>query len=225
LFQLEWLMKSRDMIDIDTDQIISNSSRNCVIFALRASRTRSVGAGPSASSARGCIPRRYVCERRAHDARRSGWREPVGKRHLMRDTVEGGRRQDADWSLIVRSLSRKGKMRLKARQPRQDQKRAIAAAGKHFIETKAARGRLIMPCGTSKSLTTFWIAKAIKASTTVAAVPSLGLSRQSVLIERANCSPRARCRAGFAYAATNASATLSATNLSARDMTPACAHR
>ena len=71
-------------------------------------------------------------------------------------------------------------MRLEARQPRQDQKRAIAAAKKHFVEKKAARGRMIMPCGTGKSLIAFWIAQSIKASTIVVAVPSLGLIRQSV---------------------------------------------
>jgi superfamily II DNA or RNA helicase len=108
--------------------------------------------------------------------------KPISKRHLMRDTVEIGldRWQAADWSLIVRSLKSKGKVRLKARQPRQDQKRAIAAAKKYFVEKKAARGRMIMPCGTGKSLTAFWIAEAIKAKNIVVAVPSLGLIRQSV---------------------------------------------
>src|SRR5262249_4977103 len=88
--------------------------------------------------------------------------------------------QSADWSPIVRSLKSKGKVRLKARQPRQDQKRAIAAAKKHFVENKAARGRMIMPCGTGQSLIAFWIAEAIKARIIVVAVPSLGLIRQSV---------------------------------------------
>src|SRR5262245_2711691 len=108
--------------------------------------------------------------------------KPISKRHLMRDTVAIGldRWQSADWSLIVRSLNSKGKVRLRARWPRRDQKRAIAAAKKHFVEKKAARGRMIMPCGTGKSLIAFWIAEAIKARTIVVAVPSLGLIRQSV---------------------------------------------
>jgi predicted helicase len=108
--------------------------------------------------------------------------KPISKRHLMRDTVEIGldRWRSADWSLIIRSLKSTRKVRLKARRPRQDQKRAIAAAKKHFVENKAARGRMIMPCGTGKSLIAFWIAETIKASTIVVAVPSLGLIRQSV---------------------------------------------
>jgi predicted helicase len=58
--------------------------------------------------------------------------------------------------------------------------RAIAAAENHFLRDKGSRGRLIMPCGTGKSLTAYWIAEALKAKTIVVAVPSLGLIRQSV---------------------------------------------
>jgi superfamily II DNA or RNA helicase len=108
--------------------------------------------------------------------------KPVSKRHLMRDTVEIGldRWMGADWALIVRSLNSRGPVRLEARHPRPDQRRASAAAKKHYIEKRAARGRMIMPCGTGKSLTAFWIARVIEARTIVVAVPSLGLIRQSV---------------------------------------------
>jgi predicted helicase len=106
---------------------------------------------------------------------------PVSKRHLMRDTVEIGldRWQSLDWGLIVGSL--KGKAaRPKVRHPRPHQVRAISAAKKHFIRDKAARGRLIMPCGTGKSLAAYWIAEALKARTILVAVPSLALIRQGV---------------------------------------------
>jgi superfamily II DNA or RNA helicase len=108
--------------------------------------------------------------------------KPVSKHHLLRDTREIGldRWQSADWSLIVRSLKSKREVRPAPRKPRPDQVRAIAAAKNHFLRNKAARGRLIMPCGTGKSLTAFWIAEALKANTIVVAVPSLGLIRQSV---------------------------------------------
>ena len=107
--------------------------------------------------------------------------KPISKRHLMRDTVEIGldRWQSADWALIVRSLKGKS-VRPQPRKPRPDQLRAITAAKKHFIRNKETRGRLIMPCGTGKSLIAFWIAEALKAKTIVVAVPSLGLIRQSV---------------------------------------------
>jgi predicted helicase len=79
--------------------------------------------------------------------------KPVSKRHLMRDTVEIGldRWMGADWALIVRSLNSRGAVRLEAHDPRPHQKRAIAAAKKHYIENRAARGRLIMPAARARA--------------------------------------------------------------------------
>src|SRR5262249_9202307 len=70
--------------------------------------------------------------------------------------------------------------RPKPRQPRPHQTAAISAAKAHFIKGSNTRGRLIMPCGTGKSLTAYWIADAFKARTILVAVPSLALIRQSV---------------------------------------------
>ena len=110
--------------------------------------------------------------------------KPVSKRHLMRNTVEIGLDRwqslnDEAWTLIVGSL--KGRStRPKARSPRPHQRAAISSAKAHFIGDKAARGRLIMPCGTGKSLAAYWIAEALRAKTVLVAVPSLALIRQSV---------------------------------------------
>jgi superfamily II DNA or RNA helicase len=110
--------------------------------------------------------------------------KPISKRHLMRNTTEIGLdrwqslNQEA-WSLILGRL--KGKSATpKARQPRPHQSAAISAAKNHFVRDGAARGRLIMPCGTGKSLTAYWIAEALKAKTILVAVPSLALVRQSL---------------------------------------------
>src|SRR5664280_708011 len=64
--------------------------------------------------------------------------------------------------------------------PRPHQRAAISAAITHFVRDGAARGRLIMPCGTGKSLTAYWIAEALKSKTILVAVPSLALIRQSL---------------------------------------------
>ena len=110
--------------------------------------------------------------------------KPVSKHHLMRNTVEIGldRWQSLDhetWRLIVGRL--KGRSaRPEPRSPRPHQRKAISAAKAHFVRDKAARGRLIMPCGTGKSLTAYWIAEALKAKTILVAVPSLALIRQSL---------------------------------------------
>ena len=113
--------------------------------------------------------------------------KPISKSHLYRNTVEIGfahwQSLDDDaasgWRSILGQL--KGLApRPKARSPRPHQLAAISAAKNHFIHDYAARGRLIMPCRTGKSLTAFWIAEALRAKTILVAVPSLALIRQSL---------------------------------------------
>jgi superfamily II DNA or RNA helicase len=110
--------------------------------------------------------------------------KPPGKHHLMRKTVEIGldrwRSLNHEiWSLIVGRL--KGRpAQPKPRSPMPHQRKAISAATDHFMRGEAARGRLIMPCGTGKSLTAFWIAQALDAQRVIVAVPSLALIRQTV---------------------------------------------
>jgi predicted helicase len=110
--------------------------------------------------------------------------KPVSKRHLMRNTTEIGLdrwqslHQEA-WRLIVGKLTGRSEAP-KARLPKPHQIAAITAARTHFVRDGAARGRLIMPCGTGKSLTAYWIAEALKAKLILVAVPSLALVRQSL---------------------------------------------
>ena len=110
--------------------------------------------------------------------------KPVSKRHLMRNTTEIGldRWQSLDheaWRLIAAKL-RGRSAKPEARSPRPHQRAAISAAKTHFVRDGASRGRLIMPCGTGKSLTAYWIGEALKAKTILVAVPSLALVRQSL---------------------------------------------
>ena len=60
------------------------------------------------------------------------------------------------------------------------QQRSISNAVKHFIKNKESRGKLILPCGSGKSLTGFWIAEKLKAKNIIVAVPSLALVRQTL---------------------------------------------
>lgn len=60
------------------------------------------------------------------------------------------------------------------------QKPAIRNAFKHFVTDKETRRKMIMPCGTGKSLTGFWIAQKLGAKRTVVAVPSLALVKQTL---------------------------------------------
>src|SRR5829696_5851108 len=108
----------------------------------------------------------------------------IRKRHLMGNTVEIGLDRfaaldETHWSLISAAL-RDRPARPEPRTPRRHQEQAVAAALHHYGQQQATRGRLIMPCGTGKSLTAFWIAEALDARNVLVAVPSLALVRQSL---------------------------------------------
>jgi len=68
----------------------------------------------------------------------------------------------------------------KALSPRPHQVKAIEKTIEYF-KTKE-RGKVIMPCGTGKSLTAFWIANELKAKSVLIAVPSLALLQQTLKV-------------------------------------------
>ena len=111
--------------------------------------------------------------------------KPVKKSHLMPNVREIGLEKwldisTEDWKRITK-VCRSNKLEPpKKRAPLKHQKAAIADTHKHFVTNKKKRGKLIMPCGTGKSLTAYWIAQSLKAKTIVVAVPSLALVRQSL---------------------------------------------
>jgi predicted helicase len=84
----------------------------------------------------------------------------------------------AGWRDILQTLKRGEPARPKRRRPKPHQKRAIAAAVKHFAHE--ARGRLKMACGTGKSLIGLRIARALKAGTILVVTPSLQLIQRAV---------------------------------------------
>jgi superfamily II DNA or RNA helicase len=85
----------------------------------------------------------------------------------------------AGWKRLKSALS-KAPTRPKKLNPMWHQKKAIKNASTHFIEEKQGRGKMIMPCGTGKSLTGFWIAQEFDAKLIVVAVPSLALVKQTL---------------------------------------------
>jgi predicted helicase len=93
----------------------------------------------------------------------------------------------ADWHGLgkeffaeARALAAHQPVELSARSPRPHQERAIEKAAAFFADPAQTRGKLIMPCGTGKSLTAFWIAQKLEAETILIAVPSLALMRQTL---------------------------------------------
>ena len=70
--------------------------------------------------------------------------------------------------------------RPRPRPPRDHQSKAIAAAVNYYAAPGQTRGKLIHPCGSGKSLTAYWIARALDARRVLIAVPSLALVRQTL---------------------------------------------
>ena len=66
------------------------------------------------------------------------------------------------------------------RNPRPHQHAAIVASKQYFLNDKNTRGKLIMPCGTGKSLTAYWITQTLASKATIIAVPSLALIKQTL---------------------------------------------
>lgn len=71
---------------------------------------------------------------------------------------------------------------LKPLKPHPHQKGAVKDGHHHYVIKRAKRGKLIMPCGSGKSLTAYWIAVKLDARRIVIAVPSLALIRQTLKV-------------------------------------------
>jgi superfamily II DNA or RNA helicase len=89
---------------------------------------------------------------------------------------------DAEFFARLRSSMERKATKPKPLSPRPHQVAAVGDAWKHFVTGKNSRGKLIMPCGTGKSLTAYWIAKELGSRRIVIAVPSLALIRQTLKV-------------------------------------------
>ena len=95
-------------------------------------------------------------------------------------TGEVWRNLDSDFFNQISSLIKHKPISLKPLNRRRHQIRAIENSINHFITENHSRGKMIMPCGTGKSMTAYWIAKELEAKNIIVAVPSLALIRQSL---------------------------------------------
>ena len=80
----------------------------------------------------------------------------------------------------VRKLLNNKAIKEKPFKPRKHQKKAVKQAVNHFIKEKNSRGKLIFPCGAGKSLTGYWLSEALESKSTLIAVPSLSLVKQTL---------------------------------------------
>jgi superfamily II DNA or RNA helicase len=109
---------------------------------------------------------------------------PIRKQRLLGVSEIGLREfeglDEVAWESIRRasSLGSRRAFAHKPRQPRPHQKAAVRAIAEH-LKTHD-RGRVLMACGTGKSLVGFWVQAALGAKQVVVAVPSLSLLNQTL---------------------------------------------
>lgn len=109
----------------------------------------------------------------------------IQKSHLMGSTVELGLQHwldinDAEWEQVLDVCRGNLLQPPEKRKPRKYQGLAIKKANEHFNVKKNKRGKLIMPCGTGKSLISYWVTQALNVKTIIVAVPSIALIKQSL---------------------------------------------
>ena len=64
--------------------------------------------------------------------------------------------------------------------PMEHQVKALKDSVDYFLDGNNSRGKLIFPCGAGKSLTGFWMTQELKSTSTLIAVPSLSLVKQTL---------------------------------------------
>lgn len=87
---------------------------------------------------------------------------------------------DEDFFDMIRNYFNNKKYIPTAYIPMEHQVKALKEAVAYFIDGKNTRGKLIFPCGAGKSLTGFWMTQELKSTSTLIAVPSLSLVKQTL---------------------------------------------
>ena len=116
--------------------------------------------------------------------------QPLKKRNLVRDKIgfellsdleELDQNQGEGWNRLRKSIKESRPLKPEPRSPKPYQLDAIEKTEIYFLKQSGnTRGKLIMPCGTGKSLTAFWISKTFNPKYILYLVPSLQLVKQTI---------------------------------------------
>ena len=96
---------------------------------------------------------------------------------LLSDTWES---LDEEFFSRAKAHLKGKKKKLVPFKPRAHQTKALKQADKYFNKENHTRGKLIFPCGAGKSLTGFWLTQKLASKSTLIAVPSLSLVKQTL---------------------------------------------
>ena len=106
--------------------------------------------------------------------------DDVKKKHISKLLADTWNKLDKDFFDRVRKYLNKEAYNPIPYYPRPHQENATNEAYNHFIKNQESRGKLIFPCGAGKSLTGFWMMEKLDSMSTVIAVPSLSLIKQTL---------------------------------------------
>jgi superfamily II DNA or RNA helicase len=106
--------------------------------------------------------------------------EKIETKPITTILVDTWQKLDKDFFDKARNFLNKEKYAPIAYKPKEHQIKAIKQALKHFVKENNTRGKLIFPCGSGKSLTGYWMTQELKSQSTIIAVPSLSLVKQTL---------------------------------------------
>ena len=106
--------------------------------------------------------------------------QKVQKKEIQEILADSWQLLDKAFFNNVRKLLNNKAVKEKPFKPRKHQKKAVKQALNHFVKENNDRGKLIFPCGAGKSLTGYWLSEALESKSTLIAVPSLSLVKQTL---------------------------------------------
>ena len=103
-----------------------------------------------------------------------------GRKNIGFINADEWRKLDQEFFDWCRARAKGQSLKLTPSQARPHQQKALDSAQVYFGQEGNHRGKLIFPCGAGKSLTGFWMLQQLKARSTLIAVPSLALVKQTL---------------------------------------------
>jgi len=119
----------------------------------------------------------YICTSAISTSRNF---DKVDKGNVIKIMSDSWEQLDEDFFKQVHILIDKKKIKIEPFKPREHQEKALKEAVQYFNKENHSRGKLIFPCGAGKSLTGFWFTQVLKSKSTLIAVPSLSLVKQTL---------------------------------------------
>ena len=119
-----------------------------------------------------------VCSPISQEPKKSNLMNKMGFA-LINEWEDLDKEKNKGWKNIQKKLGGKA-VKPEKFKPKPHQSKAIKEVIKAFKSNSVERGKMIMPCGTGKSLTAFWITRDMKVKNVLVAIPSLSLLQQTL---------------------------------------------